>query len=614
MSKEPFKVAAIEFNAGNESLEENVEGAVAMAREAAENGARLIVLPEVALSGMKVVGGEISPFLDTIPGKMTDALEEVTAGNGCYVVCGISELQADTGLSYNSAALVGPDGYIGKYRKNGLNSEDQVTFAPGNTGYPVFETELGRIAMLICYDDTYWEPARIVAIKGADIIAFPVAAFRAVEKPGKEAPGDHSTIAADQEMCAWNGLALVAADRNSMIQVSPDGAGMYSGGASSIWQADGRKIAQTATTDPNVSTDNPGQILYGEIDPSLFDNDQKATIEWRRPELYGDLAILRAPTDPKASTESHQVRAAAVQVEQTPGDRGACQSALQEATGPLPGEVDLVVLPAFTYTGPPTDASEATELAEEAGGPTEKEVCKLADELSAHVVASHVEDDGGSLYHRAILVGPDGKLIGAYRQTHLDPDRSAWASEGDDLPVFDTAIGRIGMLLCEDTRLPEAAGVLEVRRADIIAIPTWWDGSYGGPLQEATGLFQVVPPENTMCLWYAIAKMAQAYTVVANSVGNGAKGDSGIFTINPVDSEEAAVTAPSGEPGVARLTFQTLGDPTWWMNQHLLICGRRADLVAPITFPKDSEAFKAWEERPGYPIEAWAAYDQQARD
>lgn len=197
-------------------------------------------------------------------------------------------------------------------------------------------------------------------------------------------------------------------------------------------------------------------------------------------------------------------------------------------------------------------------------------------------------------------------MIGRYRQTHLGRD-AAWAAAGDDLPVFDTAIGRIGMLLCDDVRFPEAGGVLSVRRADIIAVPSAWDGGYGGRLQESRDLFVAGYPDETMTLWYAVAKTAQAYTVAANPVGPGFAGSSGIYTINPVDVEPPVVgSADSAEAVTA--DFTTLGDPGWWMDQARLIGGRRVDLAVPLTLPESSPALRRWREAPGYDIGAWSAY------
>lgn len=210
----PFKVAAIEFNPEFMELDRNIAAAAKIAEEAARNGARLIVMPEAAVSGYIYRDlAQFLPYMDTVPGRTTDALAAVTRAHGCYIAIGIAEIDRDTGLTYNTGALIGPQGYIGKYRKNGLNPSDVLWFVPGNTGYPVFETELGRITMIICYDDTYWEPARAAAVKGCDIIAYICSSDRLLPQLGAAAAGKHSTIAAVQHQCAWNGLAMVAADQ-----------------------------------------------------------------------------------------------------------------------------------------------------------------------------------------------------------------------------------------------------------------------------------------------------------------------------------------------------------------------------------------------------------------
>src|SRR5690606_3857739 len=168
-----IKVAAVEFDPELFEFERNVVRACAAIEEAASQGARLIVLPECALSGYIYRDrAQFLPYMDSVPGRGTDAIARVTARFGVYVAVGIAELDPASGLTYNTAALIGPEGYVGKYRKAGLNPSDVLWFTPGNTGYPVFETELGSIGMTICYDDTYWVPARVLALKGADIIAY----------------------------------------------------------------------------------------------------------------------------------------------------------------------------------------------------------------------------------------------------------------------------------------------------------------------------------------------------------------------------------------------------------------------------------------------------------
>lgn len=609
-------VAAVEFNPELFELDRNITAACAVIEEAASNGAKIIVLPEASLCGMDYPDREAYlPYLDTIPGKATRAIEEITRHHKCYVAIGIAEIDADTGMTYNAGALIGPDGYVGKYRKTGTNLTDVMAFKPGNAGYPVFPTEYGTIAMLICYDDTYWEPGRVAALKGANIICHMVASGRGLTTGPEKTVVDatnHSTIATVQEWCAWNGSALISADRNNSESNPITGMTAWYGGASSIWQADGTLSKMSPTTTSDVSSTNPGTILYGDIDPRLFDNPQRATFVDRRPELYGDLGFFRSPIDQLASIEAHDVSAHALQYPITSGDFDGNIARADAFISQLEAQQlvnTLVVLPAFSFTGMPNSADDAHVLAEATSGRTTQVLSNFAIRLNGYVVGSHIEREGDQLFHSVVLLGPDGKLVGSYRQTHLDESMRAWATAGDELPVFATAIGRIGLLTCADTRFPEAAGVLCVRRADIIAIPTHWDGSYGGWLRDAEGLFAHAYPKNTMIFWYSIAKCMQAFTVVANTVSDGCLGSSGIFTLNPVNSDAPVVGSQDGTE-IVSMPFTTLGEKLTWINQAFLIAGRRADLAVPLTLPTDSRAFTQWRDSPGFDLNAWAAYGQ----
>ena len=608
----PFKVAAVEFNAEFMELDRNIEGAVKIATEAATNGARLIVLPEAAVSGYIYKDREqFLPFMDTVPGKTTNALAPVCAKFNCYIAIGIAEVDPDTNLTYNTGALIGPKGYVGKYRKNGLNPSDILWFVPGNTGYPVFETELGNITMIICYDDTYYEPARVAALKNADIIAYICSSDRVLPTL-TESAGNHSTIAAVQQQCAWNGLAMVAADRSNAESNPTTGISVTYGGAASIWQATGERIAHASTTNTSITKGRADAIIYAELDPAKFTNNQKNTFARRRPELYGDLAFYRAPTDGAASKTSHAVSAAALQYQVAQNDFEGNLARSNEQIKSLESGgkgTNFVVLPAFSFCGP-VDQTNYQALAENKLGRSTQIATDYAGRLSAFVVVSFIEKDADRYYHTASLVGPDGKLVGQYRQTHLDENTLGFLTAGEALPVFETSLGRVGMLLNEDVRYPEASGVLSVKRADIIAIPSNWSGQYGGQLQDAIGLFKHPFAANTMTFWYAVAKTSQAYTVVANPVGHGCMGSSGIFTINPIDAIEGPAVGSVDNEEIVTLPFKTLGDPNWWMNQAKLIGGRRADLAAPLTFPLKSKALAQWIATPGFDVGAWAAYKQ----
>src|SRR5690625_1043032 len=113
-----FKAACIQFNPILNERDNNIEELLKLVYEAAENGAKLIVTPEMATTGYYYPNRHaIQPFVDTIPGITTARFEEVCRVFNIYVVIGMPEVDTETDIYYNAAALIGPDGYIGKYRK-----------------------------------------------------------------------------------------------------------------------------------------------------------------------------------------------------------------------------------------------------------------------------------------------------------------------------------------------------------------------------------------------------------------------------------------------------------------------------------------------------------------
>jgi predicted amidohydrolase len=153
----PVKVAAVDFIPAWGDRDGNIRRLVQAAERVAAEGVQYAVFPETAISGYDFADpAQLAPFVDTIPGRATAALLPVLKRTGMLMSVGIAEKDAYTGISYNTAVLMGPDGIIGKYRKNGLNGQDVQLFGPGDTDIGVFDTPIGRIALIICYDDTYW--------------------------------------------------------------------------------------------------------------------------------------------------------------------------------------------------------------------------------------------------------------------------------------------------------------------------------------------------------------------------------------------------------------------------------------------------------------------------
>ena len=141
--------------------------------EAVKKGAQLIVLPELCNSGYVFNNREEAYALsETVPeGESVKEWERLAREKQVYIVAGINE--RDGSNLYNSAVLIGPDGHIGTYRKVHLWDKEKLFFEPGNKGISVFNTPIGRIGILICYDVWFPEAHRLCSIQGAEIIAVP---------------------------------------------------------------------------------------------------------------------------------------------------------------------------------------------------------------------------------------------------------------------------------------------------------------------------------------------------------------------------------------------------------------------------------------------------------
>lgn len=203
-------LSAVQFEPKIGYKEENVDKSIRLIHEAADKGANLIVLPELCNTGyMFNSREEVYEVAEMIPeGDTCQKWEKIAKERGLYIVGGITEVDANGVSCYNSAVLIGPEGYIGKHRKLHLWCDDKIYFEPGDLGYQVFETPIGRIAILICFDMWYFENARILGLMGADIICCPT---NWVDTPPAELRTMGTHLAMVNASC--NSLYVVAADR-----------------------------------------------------------------------------------------------------------------------------------------------------------------------------------------------------------------------------------------------------------------------------------------------------------------------------------------------------------------------------------------------------------------
>ncbi|MCU0873061.1 MAG: carbon-nitrogen hydrolase family protein [Pirellulaceae bacterium] len=133
---------------------------------------------------------------------------------------------------------------------------------------------------------------------------------------------------------------------------------------------------------------------------------------------------------------------------------------------------DLVVLPeTLTYYGA---GKNYVECAEPIPGPSTEYFGKLAKQHDLYLVAGLLERDEHLVYNVAVLIGPDGNVVGKYRKVCLPRSEiEGGIQPGDEYPVFETRFGRLGMMVCYDGFFPEVARELANRGAEVIAFPVW---------------------------------------------------------------------------------------------------------------------------------------------
>lgn len=189
---------------------------------------------------------------------------------------------------------------------------------------------------------------------------------------------------------------------------------------------------------------------------------------------------------------------------------------------------DLVVLPELSNSGCDLPSREvALRLAEGVPeGPTVLAWAEAARELGLLIVGGVLEVEGENVHNSAVVVGPEG-LLGRYRKTHFWDREKLVYEPGRDLPVFETPVGTLGLLVCYDAWFPEAIRTLAMRGAEILCVPANAPDDWVPDEQRRGGL--------TMLGAHAIAgaNANRMYVACANRVGDGYQGRS-------------CVVAPSG--------------------------------------------------------------------
>ncbi len=275
------RAALIQMSCQDEK-EKNLEKAEEFVREAARGGAKLVCLQE--LFNTIYFPFEINPehlkLAEPIPGPTTERMQQVARDEQIVLVAPIFEKEVD-GLLYNSAAVFGPNGDIlGVYRKSSIPLVDvpSITglekhyFAQGNTGFITFDTPVCTFGVLICYDRHFPEAARVLALRGAQLILVPTATTGWSKDLWELELRGHAAA----NVCFVGGVNRVGVDKGG------DKRHWY---GSSVWiDPNGEIIAQ--------ASDSQDEILYAALDFSMIGELRvtRGFLRDRRPDLYGELA------------------------------------------------------------------------------------------------------------------------------------------------------------------------------------------------------------------------------------------------------------------------------------------------------------------------------------
>jgi N-carbamoylputrescine amidase len=305
MAESSTRVALIQMSC-EASTEANLKKAVTRVREAAENGARLVCLPELFRAQYFCQREDHALFdiAESIPGPSTKALSEVVREHKLVVIASLFERRAP-GLYHNTAAVLdyvgdeAKDNVVALYRKMHIPDDplyyEKFYFTPGDLGFQAQKTSAGPIGTLVCWDQWYPEGARITALKGAETLFFPTAiGWHPSEKAefGERQYDAWQTI--QRAHAIANGVFVCAVNRvghengdvlppNGTLLKGPEGAGLEFWGGSFIADPFGRILAK--------ASQDKEEILYAELDPREVEVTRQhwPFLRDRRVDAYGGI-------------------------------------------------------------------------------------------------------------------------------------------------------------------------------------------------------------------------------------------------------------------------------------------------------------------------------------
>lgn len=202
------------------NIDSNIAKLTSKIEELAKKGAQLIVLSELhnSLYFCQVEDVDNFDLAEAIPGKSTDHFSAVAKRLGVVIVISLFEKRA-TGLYHNTAVVLDKDGSIaGKYRKMHIPDDpayyEKFYFTPGDLGFQPIQTSLGKLGLMVCWDQWYPEGARLMALAGADMLIYPTAiGWESTDTDDEKARQRGAWMTVQRGHAVANGLPVVTVNR-----------------------------------------------------------------------------------------------------------------------------------------------------------------------------------------------------------------------------------------------------------------------------------------------------------------------------------------------------------------------------------------------------------------
>ena len=558
-----LRVGAGQFSAGTD-VDANLAACLRLIDRAAAAGVKVFVLPEFSNHAAWYDDADHAwQVALTVDGPFASAVADRAATHQMYVQLNVSvRRSAEVGGPLTTSNLLfGPDGSLaGRSDKSVLMGNENTYFTRATTPNPILALPIGRVGLYACMEGVITEPARALAVQGAELLLNSLNSFATDEAslhiPVRAAENAVWVVAANKvgPIVPVEKLDSVA----SMLKVPPSA--LNGGGESQIVAPDGTVVAKASRDSEDIVW---ADICLGDAAAARSRPDGTDRLSMRRPPLYARLGDAPEKRTAVSGGAASLVAAVAIPTGPQPNHVG---EAVRAAAA---GGARLVVLPELCGL---VEQEDATHL----------EVRALIDAIIASCGASHVVTSlpmNGA--HVGLVIGVEG-IVHRQDQLHRSARHEGWhTSLGSSVDTVDLPWGRLAVIVGDDLVVPEVARLAALAGCHVVAAPI----TIAEPWEVSLGLLER-SAENRVCL-------------VAASAAPGF--DGGILTSIPAgmtlwaDGRErpfdGSINVPdvvnvAGGPGVTFMTLQPVNAANKVLSRNTdLLDGRPWQIAGPLITP-----------------------------